>query len=238
MNAPVASPSAMAAGARALAWDGPTRLFKWSLVALVVDGWLSNAFGGSWPAWHKWNGYLALTLILFRLMWGFVGGSTARFANFVALPGRALAYLRAAAGEPQRFLGHNPLGGWMVVALIGLVGLQCVSGLFAADEDRLVIEGPLVGLVADSTVSFAARWHHRLFDALQILVALHVVATLFYTFVRREPLIAAMVTGSKPRAPYVDQKTAQPGSWLAAGVCLAVAATIVFGGILAAGGKL
>ena len=238
MNAPVASPSAMADGARALAWDGPTRLFKWSLVALVVDGWLSNAFGGSWPAWHKWNGYLALTLILFRLMWGFVGGSTARFANFVALPGRALAYLRAAAGEPQRFLGHNPLGGWMVVALIGLVGLQCVSGLFAADEDRLVIEGPLVGLVADSTVSFAARWHHRLFDALQILVALHVVATLFYTFVRREPLIAAMVTGSKPRAPYVDQKTAQPGSWLAAGVCLAVAATIVFGGILAAGGKL
>ena len=126
----------------------------------------------------------------------------------------------------------------MVVALIGLVGLQCVSGLFAADEDRLVIEGPLVRLVADSTVSFAARWHHRLFDALQILVALHVVATLFYTFVRREPLIAAMVTGSKPRAPYVDQKTAQPGSWLAAGVCLAVAATIVFGGILAAGGKL
>ena len=224
MNAPVASPSAMADGATALAWDGPTRLFKWSLVVLVVDVWLSNAIGGSWPAWHKWNGYLALILILFRVMWGFVGGSTARFTNFVALPGRALAYVRAAAeGEPQKFLGHNPLGGWMVVALIGLVGLQCVSGLFSADEDRLVIDGPLVKLVADSTVSFAARWHHRLFDALQILVALHVVA---------------MVTGSKPLAPYVDQKSAQPGSWRAAGVCLALSAAIVLGGILAAGGKL
>lgn len=239
MNAPVASPSAMADGARALAWDGPTRLFKWSLVVLVVDGWLSNALGGSWPVWHKWNGYLALTLILFRVLWGFVGGSTARFANFVALPGRALAYVRfAVGGEPQRFLGHNPLGGWMVVALIGLVGLQCVSGLFSADEDRLVIDGPLVKLVADSTVSFAARWHHRVFDALQILVALHVVVTLFYTFVKREPLISGMVTGSKPLAPYVDQKTAQPGSWLAAAVCLAIAAAIVFGGITLAGGKL
>ncbi len=229
----------MAEGARVLAWDGPTRLFKWTLVLLVIDGWASNKFGGSWPAWHKWNGYLILTLILFRLMWGFVGGSTARFANFVALPGRALAYVKAAAsGRPMKFLGHNPLGGWMVMALIGLVGLQAVSGLFAADEDRLVIEGPFVKFVASATVDFAAKWHHRIFDAIQIFAVLHIAANLFYTFVKKDPLIQGMARGWKPAADYVDQKSAQPGSWAAAAVCLAVAAAIVFGGIIAAGGKL
>ncbi|MCB1539691.1 MAG: cytochrome b/b6 domain-containing protein [Rhodoblastus sp.] len=239
MNAPVEQPSATAGGARALAWDGPTRLFKWSLVLLVFDGWLSNAVGGSTPAWHKWNGYAALTLILFRVMWGFVGGSTARFANFVALPGRAFAYVKAAAsGRPQKYLGHNPLGGWMVMALIALVGLQSVTGLFSADEDRLVIEGPLVKFVADATVSFAAKWHHRIFDAIEILVLLHVAVNLFYTFVKREPLIQGMATGWKPAEAYVDEATARPGSWGAASVCLIIAAVVVFGGITLMGGRL
>lgn len=229
----------MAGGGRVLAWDGPTRLFKWSLVLLVFDGWLSNEVGGAYPAWHKWNGYAVLTLILFRVMWGFVGGSTARFTKFVALPGRALAYVKAAAtGRPQKYLGHNPLGGWMVLALLALVGLQCISGLFSADEDRLVIEGPFVKLVGDATVSFAAKWHHRIFNAIEILVLLHVAANFFYTFVKREPLIQGMATGSKPAAPYVDEASARPGSWAAAAVCLAVAAAIVLGGITAAGGKL
>ena len=239
MNAPVEKPSASAAGARTLAWDGPTRLFKWSLVLLVFDGWLSNAVGGAYPAWHKWNGYLALTLILFRVLWGFVGGSTARFTNFIALPGRAFAYLRATlAGRPQKYLGHNPLGGWMVMALLGLVGLQAVSGLFAADEDRLVIDGPFVKFVSDATVSFAAKWHHRIFDAIEILVLLHVAANLFATFVKREPLIQGMATGYKPVEPYADEARARPGSWAAAATCLAIAAAVVFGGILAAGGRL
>ncbi|HMN72305.1 MAG TPA: cytochrome b/b6 domain-containing protein [Rhodoblastus sp.] len=239
MSMSAQSPSATAGGARALAWDGPTRLFKWSLVLVVFDGWLSNAVGGSYPAWHKWNGYAALTLILFRAMWGVVGGSTARFANFVALPGRAFAYVTAAAsGRPQKYLGHNPIGGWMVLALLALVGLQAVSGLFAADEDRLVIEGPLVKFVSDAAVSFAARWHHRIFEAIEILVALHVAANLFATFVKREPLIQGMVTGSKPAEPYVDETSARPGSWLAATACLAIAAAVVFGGITAVGGRL
>ncbi len=229
----------MAGGARALAWDGPTRLFKWTLVLLVFDGWLSNEVGGAYPAWHKWNGYAVLTLIVFRIMWGFVGGSTARFANFIALPGRAIAYLKAAAsGRPQKYLGHNPLGGWMVMALMVFVGLQAVSGLFSADEDRLVIEGPFVKFVSDATVSFAAKWHHRIFDAIEIFVLLHVAANLFYTFVKKDPLIQGMATGYKPAEPYVDEKSARPGSWGAAAVCFAIAAVIVFGGITLAGGKL
>ncbi|MFT4098922.1 MAG: cytochrome b/b6 domain-containing protein [Rhodoblastus sp.] len=239
MNANAQSPPAMAGGGQVLAWDGPTRLFKWSLVLLVFDGWLSNEFGGAYPAWHKLNGYAVLTLILFRVMWGFVGGSTARFSHFIALPGRALAYVTAAvSGRPQKYLGHNPLGGWMVMALLALVGLQAVTGLFSADEDRLVIEGPFVKFVSDATVSFAAKWHHRIFDAIEIFVALHVAANLFYTFVKKEPLIQGMATGVKPAAPYVDEASARPGSWAAAAICLAIAAAIVFGGVVAAGGRL
>ena len=126
----------------------------------------------------------------------------------------------------------------VALGLLGLVGLQAVSGLFAADEDRLVIDGPFVKFVSDATVSFAAKWHHRIFDAIEILVLLHVAANLFATFVKREPLIQGMATGYKPVEPYADEARARPGSWAAAAVCLAIAAAVVFGGILAAGGRL
>ena len=220
----------------ALAWDGPTRLFKWTLVALVVDGWVSNAYGGAVPAWHKWNGYAALVLVVFRLLWGLVGGSTARFSNFLAGPARALSYGRALLGGGGRsYLGHNPLGGWMIVVLLALVGAQAFSGLFSADEDRIVIEGPLASLVADSTVTFFARWHHRIFDAILIFATVHIAANVAYTFVKRDPLIKAMIVGRKPAADYADQHAAVPGSWTMAAACLVLAAIIVFGALLLAG---
>jgi cytochrome b len=215
----------------ALAWDGPTRLFKWTLVLIVLDG---NKYGASVPAWHKYNGYSALVLIVFRLLWGFAGGSTARFSNFVVGPGRLLSYLRGGA----KYLGHNPLGGLMVIALLLLVAAQATTGLFAADEDRLIIEGPLAKTVPDSVVDFAARWHGRIFDVLEIAIVLHIAANVIYALFRREPLVRAMVTGDKPADNYADMKTAVPGSWRRAAACLAIAAALVFGGIYAAGGSL
>lgn len=218
---------------RVLAWDGPTRLFKWSLVLAVVDGWASNRFGASSPAWHIWNGYAALTLIVFRLLWGFVGGSTARFASFVAGPRRVLDYLR----RRRAYLGHNPLGGWMVLALLAVVAAQCLTGLYSADEDRLIIAGPLARTVAAAAVDFAARWHHRIFVGLEALVALHVLANLYFAFVRREPLISAMIAGRKPAACFADMPAARPGQWTTAALCLAAAAAFVVGGVLAAGAR-
>jgi len=219
---------------RVLAWDGPTRAFKWALVALVLGGWLSNKFGASVPAWHKWNGYAVLILIVFRILWGFVGGTTARFASFVAGPRRALDYLRGGVA----YLGHNPVGGWMVLALLALVAGQCLTGLYSADEDRVVIDGPLARTVTDATIDFAARWHHRLFDALKILVVLHIAANVFYTWVKRDPLIPAMISGRKAIHAYADAKFAEPGPWGRAAFCLMVAAGLVLGGIIAAGGKI
>jgi cytochrome b len=215
-----------------LAWDGPTRLFKWMLVLVVFDGWLSNKYGASVTAWHKWNGYAALVLIVFRALWGFGGGSTARFSNFVVGPRRLLSYLRGGT----KYLGHNPLGGLMVMALLLLVAAQAMTGLFSADEDRLVIEGPLAKTVPDQVVDFAARWHHRIFDLLEIGIALHIVANVVYVLVRREPVIRAMVTGSKPAADYADMASSAPGPWGRAVACLVAAAVLVFGTLYLAGG--
>jgi cytochrome b len=172
-------------------------------------------------------------LILFRILWGFAGGSTARFASFFAGPGKVLGYLRAA----PKFLGHNPLGGWMVLALLALVAAMGTAGLFAADEDRLIIEGPLAKTISDAAIDVAARWHRYIFSALEALIAVHITANLIYAFSKREPLIQAMVTGQKPAGDYTDMRAAIPGSWGKAATCLGLAATLVFGVIYAAGGR-
>lgn len=222
-----------------MAWDAPTRIFKWLLVLLVVDGWVSNKYGADFTNWHKWNGYAVLVLIVFRLIWGFVGGSTARFSAFVAGPITGLAYLRGlVTGRPSKYLGHNPLGGWMILALLAIVAAQGLTGLFAADEDRLIIEGPLAKTVTDAAVDFAARWHHRIFDAIEILALVHIAANVLYALVKRDPLISAMVTGAKPAEPYADMPAATPGSWGRAALCLVAAVIIVFGAISLAGGRV
>ena len=224
---------------RVAVWDLPVRVVHWTLVALLVGLVTTGLIGNEWLEWHMRLGKALIAVVLFRVLWGFAGSRNARFRTFVRGPRAAASYVRSRfERRPEIHVTHNPLGGWMVMALIGLVGLQALSGLFAADEDRLVIEGPFVKFVASATVDFAAKWHHRIFDAIQIFAVLHIAANLFYTFVKKDPLIQGMARGWKPAADYVDQKSAQPGSWAAAAVCLAVAAAIVFGGIIAAGGKL
>lgn len=220
--------------ASVVAWDGPTRVFKWALVFVVLDGWISNTYGGAYPAWHKLNGYTALVLIVFRILWGFVGGSTARFGSFVAMPGKVLAYI----ADKKKFLGHNPLGGWMVVALLALVFAMAISGLFSADEDRLIIEGPLAKTVADATVDTAALWHRRIFTAIEVFVAVHVAANVIYAVTSREPLIQAMITGRKPADTYADMPAAVPGPWGRAFACLLVAAFVVLAPIYVIAGRL
>jgi cytochrome b len=219
--------------ASVIAWDGPTRVFKWALVFVVLDGWISNRYGASFPVWHKCNGYAALVLIVFRIFWGFAGGSTARFSSFFAGPTKVLAYVRAG----PKFLGHNPLGGWMVFVLLALVAAMGLAGLFAADEDRLIVEGPLAKTVSDAAIDFAAQWHRYIFSALEAFIAVHITANVVYALSHREPLIEAMVTGRKPVGDYTDMRAAIPGSWGKAAICLALAAAVVFGAIYAAGGR-
>lgn len=215
-----------------LAWDGPTRLFKWALVAAVASAWASDEFGASTPQWHVWNGYAVLVLVVFRLLWGFTGGSTARFTRFLASPLATIRYgLDLLRGREGHFLGHNPLGGWMVLVLIGLPALMGLTGLFNADDDRLIIEGPLAATVADATISLAHRLHHWGFELLKIAIILHVAAVVFHAVVKKERLVPAMVTGRKPARAYADAAAATPGSALLALGCLLAAGLIVWGGI-------
>jgi cytochrome b len=220
------------------AWDLPTRLAKWLLVLLVALAWASNEYGSAVPFWHVWNGYAILVVVVFRILWGFAGGSTARFSTFLASPLAALGYLSAhLRGAPRRYLGHNPLGGWMVLALLMAVAAQACLGLYAADDDRLVIEGPLARTVPDSTVDLAAHWHRLGFNLILALVVLHVLANVIYDLFGGYGLIRAMLTGRKASGDYYDMRDAKSGSPVAALICLAVAIAIVFGGIFALGGN-
>lgn len=177
-------------------WDGPVRLFHWSLAALFAFSWWSGETGGNAMEWHLVSGYAILVLVLFRIVWGFIGSTTARFGHFLRGLGAMLDY---AAGllrrAPSRSVGHNPLAGIMVVLmLIGLL-LQAASGLFANDD--IVTEGPLAHLVGKSFSDQLTVFHTTLFDVLLALTAIHLAAVLFYRLVKQENLVRPMLTGHK-----------------------------------------
>lgn len=225
------------------AWDLPTRVFKWTLVLLVFTAWLTNQRGDPGITWHIWNGYAILILLAFRLLWGVFGSSTARFVAWVTWPWTAARYgLDLLRGRGRPYLGHNPLGGWMIIALLLVVGSQGVAGLFTVDNNGMY-GGPFANLdFGDPTPLQRAfsRYHHQAFNFLLGFVAVHVAVNLFYQFVKKDPVVRAMITGRKPVEPFADQAEMQPGKalWLRAALCLAAAAAIVLGGVKLAGGSL
>ena len=238
-----ARPIQRPAGRTVRVWDGPTRLFKWLLVLTVVVGYVTYRGGDDTIALHIWNGYAALILVVFRLLWGFVGSSTARFGRWVAWPWRALAYgVDLLSGRSRHYLGHNPLGGWMVITLLAFVAGQAISGLFTVDSNGIV-GGPFANLdFGDPTPAqrTLSRWHHLGFYVLLAFAAVHVLANTLYELVKKDPLVQAMVTGRKPAGDYVDEAEMVPAAhtWLRAAACLALAAAIVFGTVKLFGGKL
>jgi cytochrome b len=179
-----------------LIWDLPTRLFHWGLVLLVIVSYVSGKTGGTAMRFHVWSGYLILFLLLFRLVWGFVGGRHARFVSFLRGPGAvwryASTFLRR-SGSPH--VGHNPLGGWSVVAMLALLTVQAVSGLFA--DDFAATRGPLNHLVGEETGGLFSLVHLLNQQLLLILIGVHLAAVLFHQLILRDNLIAPMFTGWK-----------------------------------------
>lgn len=174
-------------------WDLPVRVFHWLLVALIAFSW--------WSAeqhemeWHRWSGYGILGLIVFRVFWGFAGSRTARFSQFVRGPGKVLAYTGALAKRPHTQAdGHNPLGGWSVIALLLTIAAMVTAGLFAVDVDGLE-SGPLADYISFDQGRAAAEFHELVFNVLTALIALHVAAIVFYLIWHRQNLIGAMITG-------------------------------------------
>ncbi|MDR1969430.1 MAG: cytochrome b/b6 domain-containing protein [Burkholderiaceae bacterium] len=179
-------------------WDLPTRLFHWVLVLSVVGLFITGKIGGDAMTWHGRLGYAVLALVLFRLLWGLIGGRWSRFISFVPTPGRLLRYLRGQA-LPQDVAGHNPLGAFSVAALLLVLAAQVSTGLFA--DDDIAFTGPLAGTVSGAAVKAATHYHKGWGQGLLIaLVSLHVLSIIFYAL-RGKNLLWPMVVGDKQMAP-------------------------------------
>lgn len=150
---------------------------------------------------HKLLGYVFLALIIFRVVWGFVGSETARFTSFIKGPGPVASYASGLfKGEKAAGLGHNPLGGWSVLALLSLLALEVGLGLIAQDVDGIE-SGPLARFVSYDNADWARGWHSTLFNVLLVAIGVHLAAIVFYLTVKRDNLIGPMVSGQKNILP-------------------------------------
>jgi len=175
-------------------WDLPLRLFHWALALAVTGAMVSGQIGGNLMIWHGRLGILIAGLLGFRLAWGLVGSTHARFASFVRGPGAILAYLR---GE-WRGLGHNPLGALSVLGMLTALGLQTAGGLFGNDD--IAFQGPLYTLVSKDTSDWLSGLHRKGFWLILLLVLTHLGAIVFYLRVHQDNLVRPMITGRKPVA--------------------------------------
>lgn len=200
-------------------WDLPVRLFHWALVVLMVMLFVS-AYAGQMDA-HAALGRIVLVLVLFRLVWGFVGSQTAKFRDFVKGLGGVHAYLSSKTTDT---VGHNPLGALMVVVLLGTLLIQALSGMFSSDG--IGFSGPLAHWVSSVDSDSITGLHVFMAYVIAALVAIHVLAVLLHWIVHRENLILPMFSGKK----WVPLNTVQPlitSSVIALVIVVVVAAIVV-----------
>jgi cytochrome b len=200
-------------------WDLPTRLFHWSLVLAVSVGIVTGLVGGDWMPVHGRSGQAIIGLVAFRLVWGIIGATHARFASFVPTPARVKAYLQGR----WKGVGHNPLGALSVLLLLGLLAAQALSGLFSNDD--IAYTGPLASLVSDAVSSRSTHLHHQVAVALYVLVALHVLAILFHAVFKKDNLVRPMVTGYKD---VESGESTRSGGWTALVIALVAATAAVY----------
>lgn len=182
--------------ARVRVWDLPVRLFHWSIVMLLIGLVVTGKLGGDWLLWHMRFGQAMLALVLFRVIWGFVGSHNARFKSFLHGPVVVMRHLRSFLRRPRDpHVTHTPLGGWMVIALLIALLAQATMGLFTNDDAQW--GGPLSERVTKAT-SDAISWYHRRFAwVIVALSSLHIAAVLSYLALHKQNLTAAMLTGAK-----------------------------------------
>ena len=209
-------------------WDWPTRLFHWALVLCVVGAVVSAKVGGNAMEWHFRFGLAVLALLVFRLIWGVVGGRWSRFASFLYAPSTLLRYVRGQA-RPQEMLdvGHSPTGALSVFALLGLLAVQVATGLVADDE--IANTGPLIRFVESATSLAATSWHKSWGQWLLLgLVGLHVAAIAVYRLVYRRDLVTPMLVGDKLLSPEVPASADHAGRWGLALVALSLGVAVAW----------
>lgn len=205
-------------------WDGWVRLVHWSIVILIPTSYLSAR--AHRMDLHMLSGYTLLTLVIFRILWGLVGSDTARFSKFLRSPLAALAHLGRVRREPgpDRELGHNPAGGWMVVVLLGLLLTQAVTGLFT--DDQIFTRGPLAREVGGAWSDLAGSIHIRTIWFIGAAIAAHIIAIIWYRLSLGHDLVQAMMIGTKPMPP--GTRVPRMGSNLLALPLLGASAGLVY----------
>jgi len=196
-----------------LVWDLPTRVFHWLFVLTICAQYTTAKLGTTWMPWHFRLGFFMIGLLTFRIIWGFVGPKHARFSSFLKGPGTVLAYLKQVhkVKDALHSVGHNPLGALMVIAMLALVAAQVTTGLFSTDD--IAFTGPYYPTVSNDLAERITGWHHMIFNFIIAAAVLHIAAIAFYTFVKRQRLVPAMVHGHKP-AEHVPAQESIPHSYL------------------------
>jgi cytochrome b len=182
-------------------WDLPIRLFHWLLVLCIAGSLISVNLGGNAIEWHAYFGYSILTLLIFRIVWGFIGSTHARFASFIPNRKSVLNYLQ---GKSPRFLGHNPIGALSVFALLFVLSVQVITGLFVDDE--IAFQGPMAKYVSNSVVSFLSEIHEGNQVLIYTLITIHIAAIIYYKKFKGENLIKPMISGDKEIDPSEEAK--------------------------------
>lgn len=176
-------------------WDLPTRLFHWILVGALLGLLITGNVGADAMVWHFRFGYMVLTLLLFRLIWGFCGGHWSRWSQLPLSPAHVWAYVRGRVATVH-LIGHNPLGSWSVLALLFLLGLQVITGLFSDDEISTM--GPLSSWASSTVVGWATAAHKGWGKLLLLaLIGIHLFALIWYRWRKHPPLVPAMLHGNK-----------------------------------------
>jgi cytochrome b len=221
-------------------WDIWVRVFHWVLVIAILMSYLTGEVGGfdfTMPGTdrfvsnmnvHVWSGLTILGLIVFRIIWGFAGSSTALFKNFTAGPSVIINYVKSVLSGPTKFFaGHNPAGGAVVMIILLALAVQASTGLFAKDESFFATSGPLAFLVSEETSTEITSFHKLWWEyAVLILIVLHIAANLFYWLVKKQDLIWAMITGRRKLPDGVqDPGVAFAPVWL--GILIALIAGVV-----------
>ncbi len=204
-------------------WDAPTRLFHWAIVVLIAVSYFSMKFDK--VELHYLSGYTMLALLLFRLCWGIFGSETARFRQFLRSPVAGLRHFADfTKREPDREVGHNAAGGWMVLVMLLALAVQAVTGLFAGDP----IEGggPFLDQIGRAPQHLLSTIHQVNFNIILALISIHVIAIIVYAVVKRHDLVRPMITGKKRLPPATRQpRFASP---ILAGIVLAAAGLFVW----------
>jgi cytochrome b len=211
-------------------WDWPVRIVHVGLIFCVAVAYATYEL--DMMDWHVRNGLLLLGLVIFRILWGLFGSTSARFSHFLRGPSAVLAYVRSWRQQPRQ-AGHNPLGGWAVLALLLVLLAQASTGLFSTDD--ILTDGPLRHLVETETAQRLTELHEIIyFFILLVFVAVHILANLAYRLFKGQNLITPMLTGTAP-LPANAAAGYRFGLWGRAIVCAALSAACV-GAIVWVGG--